>query len=123
AWVALARLGAAVGFVGRVGNDAAGEEIRSGLAAEGGVASHVQVKREAASPQSLFLVDQPTGKRTICAYRRTASEIVIDNDNLDCLCSGRFLQLAGHSADAALIAAWAASARGVRVCLDAKAGA
>ena len=84
--------------------------------------SHLQIEPGATSPQSLILVDRPTGKRSICAFRGTAGDIVLDETTLDYLCSGRFLHLDGHSPVAALAAARTAASRGVRVCLDAGAG-
>lgn len=123
ALVTAARLGLSAGFVGRVGDDAVGAEIRAGLAQEGVDISHLQVAPGATSPQSMILVDQPSGKRSICAFRGTAGDIVVDEPTLDYLCSGRFLHLDGHSPAAAASAARAAASQGVRVCLDAGAGA
>ena len=123
ALVTLARLGASVGFVGRLGDDAVGEEIRTGLAEEGIDLSFLQIEPGARSPQSMILVDKPTGKRSICAFPGTAGDIDLDDDTLAYLGSGRFLHLDGHSPEAALTAANAAFRRGVRICLDAGAGA
>ncbi|MBA3450774.1 MAG: sugar kinase [Chloroflexia bacterium] len=123
ALVTLARLGASVGFVGRIGDDEVGAEIRSGLTGEGVDISFLQIEPGARSPQSMILVDKPTGKRSICAFRGTADDIEVADDTLDYLCCGRFLHLDGHSPAAALAAAEAAAERGVRTCLDAGAGA
>lgn len=123
ALVTLARLGASAGIVGRVGDDDVGAEIRAGLAAEGLDIGYLQVAPGATSTQSMILVDKPTGKRSICAFPGTAGEIVVDDATLDYLCSGRFLHLDGHSPSAAVTAARAAARRGVRICLDAGAGA
>jgi sulfofructose kinase len=62
--VALARLGVEVAFVGAVGDDAAGEEIREGLAREAVDIAGVEVVRGARSPQSTILVGA-TGTRAI----------------------------------------------------------
>lgn len=123
ALVTLARLGASTGIVSRVGDDEVGQDIRSGLAQEGVDIRHVQVAIGATSTQSMILVDQPTGKRSICAFRGTAGDIVVDDETLAYLCSGRFLHLDGHSPEAATAAAHAAARGGVQVCLDAGAGA
>jgi sulfofructose kinase len=118
-----ARLGLSVGFVGRVGDDDVGQEIRTGLAREGVDIRHVQIAAAATSPQSMILVDQPTGKRSICAFRGTAGDLVLDEETVGYLCSGRILHIDGHSPEAAATVARAAASRGVRVCLDAGAGA
>lgn len=123
ALVTAARLGMSAGFVGRVGDDEVGLEIRSGLAAEGIDIGHFQIADGAASPQSMILVDQPSGKRSICAFRGSAGDIVLDEETVAYLCSGRILHLDGHSPLAAATVARAAANRGVRVCLDAGAGA
>jgi len=123
ALVTLARLGASVGYVGRIGDDEVGTEIRTGLTVEGVDISFLQIEPGARSPQSMILVDKPTGKRSICAFRGTAGDIDVAAGMLDYLCSGRFLHLDGHSPAAAMAAAEAASRRGVRICLDAGAGA
>jgi len=123
ALVTLTRLGATAGFVGRIGDDEVGAEIRSGLAGEAVDISHLQIEPGALSAQSMILVDRPTGKRSICAFPGTAGEIVVDEKFLDYLGSGRFLHLDGHSPVAARAAAQAAMSRGARVCLDAGAGA
>jgi sugar/nucleoside kinase (ribokinase family) len=54
--VALARLGANVAFVGAVGDDDAGREIREGLAREGVDVEEFRVVPGARSPQSTILV-------------------------------------------------------------------
>lgn len=123
ALVALARLGATTGFVGRVGDDAIGAEIRAGLAAEGVEVTHLQHEPGAISSQAIILVDQPTGKRSICFARGNTGDVVVDADTLAYLCSGRYLHLDGRSPSAALAAARAARRAGVRVCVDAGHGA
>ena len=123
ALVTLARLDASVGFVGRIGDDEVGADIRTGLVEEGVDVSYLQIEPGALSAQSMILVDKPTGKRSICAFRGTAGDIDLADETLEYLCSGRFLHLDGHSPMAALAAAEAASQRGVRICLDAGAGA
>lgn len=122
ALVTLARLGATAGFVGRVGDDDAGALIRAGLADEGVEITYLQIAPGARSLQSMILVDKATGKRSICAFRGTAGEIVLDDQTRTYLCSGRFLHLDGHSVNSAVIAARQAAQNGVRVCLDAGAG-
>lgn len=69
--VALARLGVEVAFVGAVGDDAAGREIREGLGREGVDTEELRVVPGARSPQSTILV---TGAdRAIVHYPGTAA--------------------------------------------------
>jgi ribokinase len=62
--VAAARLGAVVGFVGRVGADDAGRRLRDGLAAEGVDVAHVRVDPDAPTGMALIAVDG-AGENTI----------------------------------------------------------
>lgn len=119
ALVTLARLGAKVGFVGRVGDDNAGITMKRDLEREGIDLTHLQLARGDTSPQCMILVHQPTGKRSICVYRGSAGEVKAEELNLAYLCSGRFLHLDNTSREASLVAARAARAAGVKVCLDA----
>lgn len=70
--VALARLGHRVAFVGAVGDDAAGEEIRASLAHEDVDVGDITVVAGARSPESLILVASAAGTRSISAYPGTA---------------------------------------------------
>jgi len=62
--VAVARLGAAVAMVGRVGADAQGTRLREGLASEGVDVEHVVVDDDAPSGMALIAVDGD-GENTI----------------------------------------------------------
>ena len=68
--VALSRLGVETYFVGAVGDDLAGDEIRLGLEAEGVDVSELRTVAGARSPQSSILVGD--GTRAIVAYTGTA---------------------------------------------------
>lgn len=119
AMVTLARLGASVGFVGRIGDDDAGRLMTASFIEEGVDVDRLQIEPGATSSESIILVDQATGKRSICANRGSAAEVPAAGLDLAYVCSGRILHLDGHSHDAALVAARAARAAGVVVCLDA----
>src|SRR5262245_1492281 len=68
--VALARLGVPTYFVGAVGDDLAGDEIRLGLEAEGIDVSELRAVPGARSPRSSILVGD--GTRAIVAYPGTS---------------------------------------------------
>lgn len=69
--VAISHMKFDVAFVGAVGDDAAGEEIRKGLEEEGVDVSGLEVVPGARSPQSTILV-HPDGARTIVHVPGTA---------------------------------------------------
>ena len=69
--VALARLGIHAFFVGAVGDDPAGDSIRSGLEREGVDVSEVTVVSAARSAESTILVERETGRRAIVAFLGT----------------------------------------------------
>lgn len=75
--VALARLGVAVSFVGRVGGDAAGRLIRDGLADEGVDVRGLRLDA-ARSPVSTILVERETGSRAIAPYLGEGRPIELD---------------------------------------------
>jgi sulfofructose kinase len=77
--VALARLGVRVFLVAAVGDDDAGEVIRSGLAAEGVDVSEVAVVGGARSAESTILVDVDTGDRTIVAFLGTVPPLTLSD--------------------------------------------
>jgi sulfofructose kinase len=83
--VALARLGHAVGFAGAVGDDPAGERILQDLAAEGVDTTHVAVVPGARSAESLILVDEAGGGRSIAAYPGTAERAITASAVADAL--------------------------------------
>jgi sugar/nucleoside kinase (ribokinase family) len=82
--VTLARLGVPVFFVGAVGDDRAGEEIRAGLEAEGVDVSELATVAGEPSPQSSILVGD--GTRAIVTYPGRAPRFV-PSDRARELCS------------------------------------
>lgn len=65
--VALARLGVAAGFVGVVGDDDAGRQVREGLEAEGVDVSRLRTDPAAETARAIVLVEAEGGARTIIA--------------------------------------------------------
>lgn len=119
AMVTLSRLGASVGFVGRLADDEAGVAMRDQLVAEGVDLAELQIEPGARSAQCLILVHEPTGKRSMCCFPGTTQPVRPDLVDVDYVTSGRLLHLDGIATEAALWAASAARARGIPVCLDA----
>jgi sulfofructose kinase len=81
--VALARLGVSVFFVGAVGDDAAGDAVRAGLAAEGVDVSELAVVPGARSAESAILVAADGGGRTIVAFLGTLPPLELSARALD----------------------------------------
>ena len=75
--LALARLGVAVAFAGRVGDDAAGASIRDGLASAG---VDVRLLRSVPgrSPFTVVLVEQSTGARSLLPVASDVAGIDVD---------------------------------------------
>jgi sugar/nucleoside kinase (ribokinase family) len=76
--VTLARLGVEVFFVGVVGDDEVGAEVRDGLEREGVDVSDLKVVPGAQSPQSVILVNRRSASRTIVHYPGTTPPLALD---------------------------------------------
>ncbi|MDR7417898.1 MAG: ribokinase [Armatimonadota bacterium] len=118
--VAAARLGAEVVMVGRVGNDAFGGRVRTGLRAEGIDVSLIRADEEAPSGVALITVD-PAGRNTIVvasgANGRVSAADVADARNAMTSSQIVLLQLE-IPLDAVIAAAREARRSACRVILD-----
>jgi sugar/nucleoside kinase (ribokinase family) len=94
--VALARLGVHVFFVGAVGDDAAGDAIRSGLEREGVDVSELTVVPRARSAESSILVQQDGGGRAIVAFLGTMPRLEL-GARARALCRGAAWTHADHA--------------------------
>jgi len=72
--VALARLGARVGFCGVVGDDPAGRLVRDGLSGEGVDTTWLEMRRGVRTTESMILVSRRSGTRTIVTTPSTAPD-------------------------------------------------
>ena len=105
ALVTLARLGARTGYVGAIGDDAAGLSLRRAFEEEGVDISHLRVRPATRSPVCICLVQADTGKRVILCYRGTAGEVNLEPADRSYITAARILHLDGHHMDAAITAA------------------
>jgi sulfofructose kinase len=78
--VALSRLGTRVAFVGSVGDDHAGQIIRSGLAGEDVDVTLLSTVEGATSPMSAGIVRSTATSRTLVAYSGSAAGISVTPD-------------------------------------------
>jgi sulfofructose kinase len=115
--VACAKWGLRTRYVGRIGDDADGRMHREELG-RAGVESHLIRVRDCPSPQSFILVERQSGERTILWKRDPRLALRRGDLRRGWITSARLLQVDGHDAGAAAVAArWARSA-GVPVSAD-----
>ena len=119
ALVALAKLGASVAYVGKVGDDPIGNFITADFDKYGVDTSHLIVEHGRASLASIVLVDKESGKRTILAGTQTVSDLQPAEIKSGVIEGAKFLHLDGASRLAALETARRARNAGVTVVFDA----
>jgi sugar/nucleoside kinase (ribokinase family) len=118
ALVALQRWGLATRYVGSFGDDAGGREARASLVAEGVDVASTVVRAGLANQESVILVDQASGERSVLWQRPEGIGLRPDElsrrDFTDC----RLLLTDGYDIEAATAAAGWARAAGALVMLD-----
>ena len=103
ALVALARLGVATAFMGRVGDDAAGETIRAGLLAEG-VDCKGLLADVGCTSQIAFCAADAAAGRTIFWHRGSARPLEVQNVDFDRIGGASVLLLDGLQVEDSLAA-------------------
>lgn len=120
ALVALARLGAKVSYLDKLGKGGLAQFTRQEFAEEGVDTSHI-IEEEGAGPYFAFIVaDQAQGERTICWTDQGVSHLKPEDISRDFISSARFLHLDEYEPEAGLQAAGWAKEAGVKVVLDAE---
>ncbi len=119
ALVTLAKLGATVAYIGKIGDDPVGYFIKHEFDHYGVDTSHMIVEPGASSLASMVMVDQATGKRTIVGDKPTASELQPSEVQPGVIEKAKYLHLDGTFRQAVLDAARRARSAGVTVVLDA----
>lgn len=119
ALVTLARLGASAGYLGLVGDDAIGQQIREEFARERVDVRRLRHDPGVRSPVAIVLVEAATGRRAFIAFREPALEFELEPEDVEMITAARFLHLDGWHPDVSLAAAHLARAAGVQVSLDA----
>ena len=117
--VAAARLGARTAFVGKVGDDARGENIVAEFRKEGVDVAFLLIEEGATSSTAFCWIEQNTGKRSIAWQTGSARDLTPEEVPLDLIRGAKVLHLDGHQIEAALAAAEEARQAGVAVSLDA----
>jgi sugar/nucleoside kinase (ribokinase family) len=110
AMVAAARLGGAAGFVGKVGDDAAGEFILEDFRRYGVDVSRVVVEPGATSHVTIVLVDAGSGARSFLGQRGSVRPLQPEEVDRDYVTSGRILHVSDADPAALRAARWARAA-------------
>jgi sugar/nucleoside kinase (ribokinase family) len=98
-------LGARTGYLGAIGDDDAGLNLRLTFEEEGVDISQLRVRPGTRSPVCICLVHAQTGKRIILCYRGTSGEVDLEPPDRAYITAARVLHLDGHHMNAAITAA------------------
>ncbi len=118
AMVTLAKLGATVCYLGKVGDDWEGKFVRSQLEKEGVDSRYVMTDRKTTTSRAFIWVDKGSGKRTV-ALDRDRRNLIRKSDLrfLDSI-STKFLHIDAREPEINIYAARWARRQGAQVCLD-----
>ena len=119
ALVALSRWGVASTFAGVIGDDDYGRAIRDSLEREAVELAGLVVRRGAGSQVAFIAVERGRGARTVFWRRPTGTALAPQELDLERLRRAEVLHTDGLMIEAALAAAHAARAAGVKVVVDA----
>lgn len=118
AMVTLAKLGAKVCYIGKVGADPEGEFVRSELEKEGVDARYVLTDKRTKTSRAFIWVDKSSGKRTVALDRDKKNRMLKDEMGFLDSVSTRFLHLDAREPKLNIETAKWAERQGAEVCLD-----
>jgi sulfofructose kinase len=111
AMVACQKWGLSARYIGKVGDDFAGELQRKEFE-KAGVEAHLAVVPGAQSQMAFILVDEPSGERTVLWNRQEAMALKPADIQREWIANARALLVDGHDTEAAAnAAAWAREAK------------
>ncbi len=118
AMVTLAKLGAKVCYIGKVGDDQEGEFVKSQLEKEGVDTQYLLMDKKTKTSRAFIWVDKKSGKRTVALDRD--KKISLKKDELKFLnsISTRFLHMDAREPEINILAAQWAKKQNAEVCLD-----
>ncbi|MBN1315823.1 MAG: hypothetical protein JXA42_10155 [Anaerolineales bacterium] len=119
ALVAAARLGLRAAYIGVMGDDMIGNQVRREFIREGVDVSNLRRRPGYRSPTTLVLVEEGTGRRAFISFRESGTEMALTHSDRRMIESARILHLDGWYTDLGLPAARTAKEAGVLVSLDA----
>jgi sulfofructose kinase len=117
ALVACQRWGLRTRYIGKIGDDAAGEMQRKEFA-RAGVEAHLTVVPDCPSQSSFIIVDEASGERTSLWRRDLRMDMVPEEVERECVVRSCLLHVTGSSTAAMLRAAKWARAEKIPVTLD-----
>lgn len=120
ALVALARLGARVSYLGKLGDDALSQFAWQEFVKEGVDTGHIIKERDAGPYFAFIVADRTKGERTIWWTDQDVSHLKPEDISKKFITSAKFLHLDEYEMNAGLQAAVWAKEAGVRVVLDAE---
>ena len=118
AMVTLAKLGAKVCYIGRVGDDTEGEFVKSQLEKEGVDTQFLLTDGETKTARAFIWVDKKSGKRTVALDRDKKNSLEKDELKFLNSISTRFLHLDAREPEINILAAGWAKKQNAEVCLD-----
>lgn len=118
ALTALARLGCKTRYIGKVGDDQAGELQLSRLKKEGIEHSYVKQVSQTTNQIAFIIIDASSGERTIIWDRDERLAFQKEEVEETAICSGKILHIDGHDVEADIEAAKLAHKANMAVVID-----
>jgi len=119
ALVTLARLGCRTTFIGRIGDDSAGEFLLNELKREGVNTTGMIIDRLMPTNKAFIWIDQQTGKKSIVLNSKHYQKVLPSEINLDHIGSVKYLLIDGRDTAATFnLIDWARK-KGTRILIDA----
>ncbi|KAF0248838.1 MAG: ribokinase-like domain-containing protein [bacterium] len=118
ALTALARLGCKTRYIGKVGDDQAGQLQLSRLKAEGIEHTYTKCVSQATNQIAFIIIDSKTGERTIIWDRDERLAIQAEEVEEAAICAGKILHIDGHDVEADISAAQFAHKANMAVVID-----
>lgn len=119
ALVTAARLGVSAGYIGVLGDDPVGRQIREEFVHGGVDVSHLRHDSSLRSPTAVVLVEEGTGRRAFIGFRDAPGAFPLTIEDRRAIAEAQILHLDGWYSDTGITAARLARAAGVTVSLDA----
>ncbi len=118
AMVALAKLGAKVCYLGRVGDDPEGQFVKSRLKKEGVETRFLLIDEKTRTSKAFIWVDKRTGKRTVALDRDRKNRFKKEELKFLSSISTKFLHIDAREPEIDVLAARWAKRQNAEVCLD-----
>lgn len=118
AMVTLAKLGAKVAYIGKVGNDPEGRFVKAEFEKEGVNSDYLIIDKESKTTRAFIWVDKKTGKRTVALDKTQLNDTKISELKFLNSISTRFLHIDAREREVNIFLAKWAKKLGAKVSLD-----